>query len=106
MKALAVGGIEDHVHILLSLPATMSIATAMQQIKAGSSKWLHVNCVRNRFEWQEGYGAFSIGVAQIDATITYIRNQEKHHRKCDFQAEFISFLKKHRIECDPRYIWS
>jgi REP element-mobilizing transposase RayT len=105
MKALAVGGIEDHVHILLSLSATMAIAKAMQQIKTASCKWMHGHCGRNSFEWQEGYGAFSIGVTQVHDTIAYICNQEEHHRKCDFQAEFIAFLKKHQIEYDTRYIW-
>jgi REP element-mobilizing transposase RayT len=105
MKALAVGGVEDHVDMLLSLPATMAIAKAMQQIKTASCKWMHDDCGRDSFEWQEGYGAFSIGVAQVDDTIAYISNQEEHHPKCDFKAELIAFLKKHQIEYDPRYIW-
>jgi REP element-mobilizing transposase RayT len=61
MKALAVGGMEDHVHILLSLPSTKTVANAMREIKAGSSGWMHETCNIQAFEWQEGYGAFSIG---------------------------------------------
>ena len=57
------------------------------------------------FQWQEGYGAFSIGQAQIATTIAYISNQQEHHQKRDFQAEFLAFLKKHRVDYDPRYIW-
>lgn len=105
MKALAVGGMEDHVHLLLSLPASIAVAKAMQEIKSGSSRWMHETCGLPVFAWQEGYGAFSIGWAQVKTTSAYIANQKEHHRKRDFQAEFLAFLKKHRIEYDPRFIW-
>jgi putative transposase len=105
MKALAVGGMEDHAHLLLSLPASLSIAAAMRQIKSGSSRWMHETCGVPSFEWQEGYGAFSIGRSQLDATLAYISGQREHHRRRDFQAEFVAILKKHRIEYDPRYVW-
>jgi len=105
MKALAVGGTEDHVHILLSLPSSLSIAAAMREIKSASSPWMHESGDCKDFAWQEGYGAFSIGTAQTSATIAYIARQEDHHRRRDFQAEFVAFLKKHRIEYDPRYVW-
>jgi putative transposase len=105
MKALAVGGMEDHVHILLSLPSSKTIANAMREIKGGSSRWVHETCDMQAFEWQEGYGAFSIGQTQIDSTIAYIARQKEHHQKRDFQAEFVAFLKKHRIDYDPRYVW-
>jgi len=105
MKALAVGGTEDHVHLLLSLPSSLSIATAMQQIKSASSHWMHEICAQEAFAWQEGYGAFSIGWSQVNATLAYIARQEQHHRKRDFQAEFVAFLKKHRVDYDPRYVW-
>jgi REP element-mobilizing transposase RayT len=105
MKALALGGMDDHVHILLSLPTSKAIANAMREIKAGSSRWMHETCNLPDFEWQEGYGAFSIGQTQIDSTVAYIARQKEHHRKRDFQAEFVAFLKKHRIEYDSRYVW-
>jgi REP element-mobilizing transposase RayT len=105
MKAIAVGGMEDHVHILLSLPSSKTVANAMREIKAGSSRWVHETCNIQVFEWQEGYGAFSIGQTQIDSTIAYIARQKEHHQKRDFQAEFVAFLKKHRIEYDARYVW-
>lgn len=104
MKAIAIGGMEDHVHILLSLPSTLSIAKAMQWIKGGSSKWV-TETFRRRFEWQEAYGAFSIGVTQIERTVAYIKNQETHHREKTFQEEFLEFLERHGIEYDERYIW-
>jgi putative transposase len=106
MKALAVGGVEDHVHLLLSLPSTLAVAKAMQLIKGGSSKWIHDEFpALHEFTWQEGYGAFSIGISQIDDTKRYIVNQAEHHRKVSYQEEFIAFLERHGIEYDPRYIW-
>lgn len=105
MKALAAGGTADHIHILLSLPSSLSIANAMREIKSASSRWMHEVCGIPEFEWQEGYAAFSIGCAQLEATLAYIARQEEHHRKRDFQAEFIAFLKRHRIEYDPLYVW-
>lgn len=106
MKALATGGTADHVRILLSLPSTLAIAKAIQLIKGGSSKWVHDACPEHRtFVWQEGYGAFSIGTSQVDPTKQYIKSQPEHHRRRTFQEEFSAFLKKHRIEYDPRYIW-
>jgi putative transposase len=106
MKALVVGGMDDHVHILLSLPSSIPLAKAMREIKSASSRWMRDTVTIKGFQWQEGYGAFSIGQAQIASTIAYIGNQKEHHRKRDFQAEFLAFLKKHRVEYDPRYIWS
>ena|SRR2546428_3657288 len=106
MKALAVDGTDDHAHILLSLPATITIAKAVQLIKGGSSKWIHETFPTSRhFAWQEGYGAFSISISHVTQTITYIKNQEKHHQKKSFQEEFLEFLKKHKIPYDERYVW-
>lgn len=104
-KALAVGGTEDHVHILLSLPSSVPIAKAIREIKSASSFWMRRPGGERNFAWQEGYGAFSIGTAQTSATITYIARQEEHHRRRDFQTELRAFLKKHQIEYDPRYVW-
>jgi len=105
MKALAVGGMEDHAHLLLSLPSSVAIAAAMREIKSASSHWMHEACQVPGFEWQEGYGAFSIGLSQVEVTTAYIARQQEHHRKRDFQAEFLAFLKEHRMEYDPRYVW-
>ncbi len=103
MKALAIGGTDDHVHILLSLPGTIAIAKAVQLLKGGSSKWMNEH-PRTDFQWQEGYGAFTVGVSQVDTTVEYIRTQAEHHKKHSFEEEFVAFLKKHTIECDPRYV--
>ena len=99
MKALQVGGVEDHVHILLSLPSTIPIAKALQIMKGNSSKWLHETFTHLRgFSWQEGYGAFSIGISGVDDTIAYIKNQASHHKRITFVQEFEAILKKHGME--------
>jgi putative transposase len=106
MKAVEVGGVEDHVHILLSLPTTMSIAKGLQLIKGGSSKWVHETFPEHRlFAWQEEYGAFSVSESRVDSIIEYIKSQAQHHRKMTFQEEFVALLKKHRIEYEERYLW-
>jgi putative transposase len=102
-KAVAIGGTQNHVHILLSLPATMPLAKALQLLKGGSSKWLNESG-DGRFAWQEGYGAFTVGISQLTHTIAYINTQAEHHRKRSFEEEFLVFLKKHRIEYDPEYV--
>ena len=106
MKALAIGGVADHVHLLLSLPTTMPIAKAMQLIKGGSSKWVHDTFPDQRlFAWQTKYGAFSVSVSQLDRIIKYIENQQRHHRRMSFQEELMALLKRHKIEYDERYLW-
>jgi len=101
MKALAIGGAPDHVHILLSLPATLSVAKMVQLLKGNSSKWIHETFPEMRsFEWQEGYGAFGTNVSAIDATSAYIQNQAEHHRKRTFREEFEMMLRKHGFDFD------
>lgn len=106
VKAIEIGGVEDHVHLLLSLPSTMAISKAVQLVKGGSSKWVHENFPEHRsFSWHVKYGAFSVSVSLLDTIIEYIRSQEMHHRKMTFQEEFLALLKKHHIEYDERYLW-
>ena len=105
MKALIVGGVADHVHVLLSLPSTMTTAKAVQLLKGNSSKWIHEtfpDCWD--FGWQEGYGAFSIGVSGVEDTMQYIRTQAEHHRKMTFQEELAMFLNKHGMQFDEAMI--
>ena len=106
MKAIAIGGTTDHVHGLLSLPATMSFAKAVQLIKGGSSKWVHDSFRdHRRFAWQEGYGAFSVSSSQVNKTIAYINRQKEHHRRRTFEDEFFDLLDKHGVEYDRRYVF-
>lgn len=106
MKPLAIGGIEDHVHLLVPLPSTLAVAKAIQFIKGGSSKWVHDTFPRYQyFKWQDGYGAFTVSVSRIEDTVTYINEQKEYHRSRSFQEEYLAFLKKHGIEYDEQYIW-
>jgi putative transposase len=104
LEALMVGGTENHVHILLSLPASMPLAKAMQLVKGASSHWMNEKHTHG-FAWQEGYGAFTVGISQKDDTIAYIRSQPEHHRRRSFEEEFVAFLKKHDVEYDPQYVF-
>jgi putative transposase len=106
MKLIEIGGMPDHVHILLSLPSTLSISKAMQLVKGGSSKWVHDTFPEHwRFQWQIKYGAFGASVSQLDKIVGYIKGQPEHHRKMSFQDEFIALLKKHRIKYDESHLW-
>ncbi len=106
MKALAIGGVEDHSHVFLSLPSTLSISTAIQLVKGGSSTWVSKTFPEFKdFQWQEGYGAFSISISHIDNTVDYIKNQKEHHKRATFQEEYLAILRKHRIEYDEQYLW-
>src|SRR5437763_16963652 len=102
MSALAVGGVSDHVHVLLSLARTTSPAKAVQLLKAGSSKWVNEHFpAKERFSWQEGYGAFSVGASQRGKTISYIRRQEEHHQRISFADEFKKLLAAYGIQEEP-----
>jgi putative transposase len=98
ISATAVGGTADHVHLLISLPRTISIAKAIQLLKSGSSKWIHDNFPESKnFAWQGGYGAFSIGVSQIPTTVRYVQSQAEHHKRVSFADELKKFLVVHGI---------
>jgi REP element-mobilizing transposase RayT len=104
IRPVAIGGTDDHCHALLALPSDKDVAKVAQLIKGGSSKWFREKHVKD-FSWQQGYGAFSVSASQKEKTVSYIANQEKHHKKMTFETEFISLLKKHDIEYDPKYVF-
>ena len=105
IKPLAIGGVADHVHILISLPSTTAISKAVQLLKGGSSKWIHDTFPEHAtFAWGEKYAAFSVSVSQLDTVAAYIRSQPKHHRTTTFTEEFLSLLKKHLISYDEKYL--
>lgn len=97
-KTLAVGGMPNHVHVLLSLPATMTIAKALQLIKGGSSKWINDHLERRSFVWQDAYAAFSIGISQVENTVRYINDQERHHKRMTIDEELARMLERHGIK--------
>jgi REP-associated tyrosine transposase len=103
LLAFAVGGMEDHIHILFRLPPTLMLANAVTLIKSNSSKWIREQGIG--FAWQEGYGAFAVSSSNVSAVIKYIDNQEAHHRKTTFEQEFVALLKKHGVEFDPKYVF-
>jgi putative transposase len=105
-KALQVGGIEDHVHIVLGAPPTMAVSKAAQLLKGGSCKWLHDHFpALAGFAWQDGYGAFSVSKSQVPEVVEYVANQREHHRARTFQEEFRALLEKLGMEYDERYLW-
>ena len=98
VSVLAIGGVEDHIHILVSLPSTISLSKAMQLIKGGSAHWVHETFHdKLYFAWQEGYGAFSIGASQMERTKAYIDKQIEHHRTVGYQEELRRILTKHGL---------
>jgi putative transposase len=97
---LAAGGTTNHVHLLFVLPASYPLANAVQKLKGSSSRWMG-----HRFSWQEGYGAFSVSSSQVPAVKKYIDNQEAHHRKRNFEQEFLELLRRSGIEYDEHYVF-
>jgi len=104
-QPLNIGGIADHVHLLLRLRATHCLADVIRQIKAGSSRWVHECHARAAFAWQDGYAGLTVSPSQIAAVYAYIEHQQEHHRKKGFQEEYVEFLRESGIEYDERYLW-
>ena len=102
-----VGGTDNHVHILLSIPATVTISKTVQTLKAFSSKWINETGVikGGRFAWQEGYSAFSVSESNVEAVAKYTRGQAAHHAKHTFEDELRSLLVKHGVQFDERYVF-
>lgn len=98
LELQAVGGTANHVHVLFGLPPTLRLATAVQKLKANSSRWLGEQ--GTVFEWQVGYGAFSVSASLLQAVKAYIQDQEDHHRKRNSKEEFALFLEKSGMEWD------
>jgi len=103
IRTLAIGGIGNHVHLLLAIPQTMTVASAINALKANSSRWMHEH--NKAFDWQKGYGAFSVSPSQVEPVKHYIRTQAEHHAKHTFEDEFVSLLKKCGVPYDPNYVF-
>lgn len=105
-EVFRVGGVEDHVHLAVNLARTVSIAEFAKKIKQSSSVWMKEQPgVSSDFEWQAGYGAFSLGQSQLEGLLKYIERQDEHHRTRSFQEEYLDFLAKYGIHADERYLW-
>ena len=103
--AVIVGGVEDHVHVLCHLRKTVAVADLVRDVKRDSSKWAKDQLRSDDFQWQRGYGAFSISPSHVPAITEYIKNQEEHHHTETFQEEFRRLCRKYGLEIDERYVW-
>jgi len=104
---LQIGGMPDHIHMVIKLRPIHALSDIMQKVKGGSSKWTNEqNRLVGRFAWQEGYGAFTVSESQISAVIKYVREQENHHKNLSFKDEFMLILQRHRVEYDEQYLWT
>jgi len=102
---LAIGGMPDHVHLLVRMHPTTAVAPLVRKIKANSSRWLNDGRgSRQRFAWQSGYGAFSVSESQVSTVKQYIAHQKEHHHKRTFREELVELLQKHGVEFDERYL--
>ena len=105
-KLLAINGMPDHLHVFFGMRPIQSLSELMQDIKGSSSKWMNEKkFIKEKFEWQQGYGAFSYSRSQVQGVIAYIQNQEAHHHKITFLEEYKNFLEKFEIDYDEQYIF-
>ena len=106
MKALQIGGIEDHVHVVLAIPAPLALSKGLQLLKGASSKWIRETFPDlTTFQWQDGYGAFTVSKSHLPEVVDYVAQQREHHKHQTFQDEYRTWLHKHGIEYDERYVW-
>ena len=104
---LQIGGMPDHVHLVIQLKPIHTLSGLMQKLKGSSSKWMNKEkSLLGRFSWQDGYGAFTVSESQIPAVIHYVKEQESHHKKITFSDEYILFLQRHNIDYDEQYLWT
>jgi putative transposase len=101
---LQIGGVTDHVHLLVGLKAIHAPADVIREIKKASTSWIRES-IDAKFQWQEGYGAFTVSRRDLQSVVTYITSQEEHHRTKSFQEEYVDFLVEQGIEYDERYLW-
>lgn len=100
--SIEIGGVEDHVHILVKLPPTITVSDFLAKLKANTSKW--AKSVRRGFGWQDGYAAFTVSESQVERVRRYTQNQREHHAKASFPDELIALLKAHGVKFDPNRI--
>lgn len=105
-KLLAINGVEDHIHLFIGMRPTEAVSDFMKDIKQFSSKWINENkFVKRKFEWQEGFGAFSYSLDAVPNVVNYIHNQELHHSKTTFNDEYLAFLNEFKIDYDEKYLF-
>lgn len=105
-KLLMINGMPDHLHILIGLNPNCALSDLVRDIKSNSSKWINENkFVMGKFEWQTGFGAYTVGQSQLKTVVNYIVNQKEHHKKKTFRDEYIEFLNAYQIDFKPEYIF-
>jgi len=105
-KLLAIGGVEDHIHLMFGLRPNLALSDLIRDVKANSSAFINEKrFVRGRFNWQEGFGAFSYSRSQVDIVVKYVLNQEKHHARRSFKDEYIGLLDRFEVEYEDRYLF-
>ena len=105
-KLMVINGMHDHIHILIGFKPSINISNIVRDIKANSSRFINENSwVKGKFEWQSGFGAFTVGYSQVNTVIDYIKNQKEHHKKRGFKEEYISFLKENGVDYKPEYLF-
>jgi len=103
---IQIGGVPNHIHILCTLPRTISMADFVEDIKKCSSKWIKtLSPYYSKFAWQGGYAIFSVSASQVQKVKDYVTNQKEHHRKKTFQEEYEAFLQAYNIEYNPEYVF-
>jgi putative transposase len=101
----AVGGVGDHVHLLVTLKPTHLVSTVLREVKKSSSRWVHEEIRERRFAWQEGYGAFTVSRWDLARVKHYVDRQEEHHRTSSFEQEYRGILQRQGVEFEDRYLW-
>jgi putative transposase len=104
-RAVAIGGTEDHVHLLVGLNSSHRLDYFMRDLKADSSEWVHKEIGQRMFGWQKGYGAFSVSPSHVERVVRYVLHQSQHHRRKTFQEEYVELLTSSGVEYDERYLW-
>jgi len=105
-KVIQINGVADHIHLLIGMKPNIALSDLVRDVKAGSSKFINEKrWIKGKFNWQEGFGAFSYGHSQLDQVIRYIRDQEKHHQQNAFKNEYLTLLRKFDIAFEDKYVF-
>jgi len=106
MHAQRVGGIDNHIHVLLGIPKNLAVTDAMKRLKGGCSKAINqADLTKGSFGWQDGYSAFTVSTSAVPDVIQYITDQRQHHQKQTFEDEYVALLEKHGVNYDSQYLW-
>jgi putative transposase len=107
LSVLKIGGLDDHLHVVVGIPPATTVSKAVQMLKGASSRWIRMTFPDlEAFGWQEGYGAFTVSKSALPKTMSYVARQRERHLRQTFQDEFRGLLDRHEVEYDERYLWT